>query len=200
MPVIGITGGIATGKSTFTQALLRCQPAELFDSDRTAKQLLAENEAVRLAVAKAFGPEIFDSQGQPDRVRLRELIFADEANRKKLESILHPAIRTQWLALAEQHRESRRWLYVDIPLLYETGVESQFDRVIVVASSPATQRRRLEANRGMPPALAESIIAAQLDLQTKIKRADHLIWNDSSLSCLHGQTSLLAGWLRQRYG
>ena len=200
MPVLGITGGIATGKTTLTRALLRRLPAELFDADRCAHELLENDSAVRAAVSGTFGPEIYDAHGKPDRARLRELVFSEELHRKRLEEILHPAIRARWSTLAEQTAKTGGWLCVDIPLLYETGAESRFDRVIVVACAPETQRRRLRENRGLDDETAARIIATQLDLWAKIKKADHVIWNDSTDACLDGQAALLAGWLRQIYG
>lgn len=200
MPVIGITGGVATGKSTFTRSLLRRLPAELFDADQTAHALLEGDAEVRLVVAKAFGAAIYNAEGKPDRSRLRDLIFSDEQSRTRLEEILHPAIRARWISLGEHARHARTWLMVDIPLLYETGAESHCDRVIVVACSPRTQRRRLANDRGLNVQTAEGVIAAQLDLETKINRADHLIWNDSTVPCLEQQADLLAAWLKQSYG
>lgn len=198
--MIGITGGIATGKSTFTRALASCQPGEVFDADRAAHALLAGDPAVRLAVEKAFGAGYYGEDGLPDRARLRELIFADDLHRRRLEDILHPAIRAMWLAQASRANAQGGWFYVDLPLLYETGAESQFDHVIVVACSPDTQRSRLESERGLAAEIAVKIIAAQLDLETKIKRADHLVWTDSTTESLDGQAELLAAWLRQRHG
>lgn len=200
MPLLGITGGIATGKSTFTRSLLRGLPAEVFDADRDARELLDRDPAVRLTVGKSFGTDYYDAQGRLDRARLRELVFSDDLHRRRLEEILHPVIRARWLALAGNVRASGGWLLVDLPLLYETTAEGQFDRVIVVACSPATQRRRLERERGLDAAIAEKILSAQLDLQTKIKRADHVVWTDSTAACLDEQADLLAAWLRNRYG
>jgi dephospho-CoA kinase len=198
--LIGITGGIATGKSTFVSSLVRFLPGEVFDADRAAHALLSGDPAVRLAVEKSFGAGYYGSDGQPDRARLRELIFSDDLHRRRLEEILHPPIRARWLAEAGRIAKSGGWLYVDLPLLYETGAESQFDRVIVVACSPATQRRRLESERGLAAEIAVKIIAAQLDLETKIKRADHLVWTDSTTESLDGQAELIAAWLLHRYG
>lgn len=200
MPVIGITGGVATGKTTFTRSLLRRRPAELFDADQAAHALLESDKEIRGAVTAAFGESIYSAEGKPNRPRLRDLVFSDEQSRKQLEGILHPAIRAHWGNLAERARQSRGWLFVDIPLLYETGAETNCDRVVVVSCSPQTQRRRLASNRGLASATAEGVIAAQLDLATKIKRADHLIWNDSTVSCLERQADLLAAWLNQSYG
>lgn len=200
MPVIGITGGIGTGKSTFTRALLCRVPAELFDADRAVHALLEGDDGVKASIVRAFGEATYTAEGKPDRSRLRELIFSDAPSRKRIEEILHPAIRARWTSLAGEIRRTHGWLFVDIPLLYETGGETHCDRVVVVACSSRTQRQRLAHHRGLDSATADGVIAAQLDLETKIKRADHLIWNDSTVSCLERQTDLLAAWLTQTYG
>jgi dephospho-CoA kinase len=200
VPALGITGGIATGKSAFSQALLQHLPAEFFDADRCAHEVLATDERVHAQVREVFGEHVFAVDGIPDRGRLRERVFYDENARRQLEAILHPVIRERWSALAAAAKSSKNWLCFDIPLLYETKVEAHFDRVIVVACSPATQRQRLCAVRGLSAQLAASMMAAQLDLGEKISRAHHLIWNDSTFASLERQTELLAGWLQQRYG
>ncbi len=200
MPVLGVTGGIATGKSTFVRALIGQIPAQVFDADRAAHELLADDEATHDAIREAFGAGVLDAGGKPDRARLREIVFSDELQRKRLEDILHPVIRSRWLALAEQTVRTGGWLCIDIPLLYETGVEANFDRTIVVACSPSTQRRRLQDLRGLDAGMADRMISAQLDLNLKITKADHLIWNDSTDACLENQAALLAGWLRKFYG
>ena len=200
MPAVGITGGIATGKSTFAKALLRHLPGELFDADLTARDLLEHDAAVGEQVRAAFGEAVLLPDGSFDRGRLRSEIFADATKRHLLETILHPAIRRKWTAAAARHATSASWFFVDLPLLFETAAESCFERVVVVACSPATQRARLRDQRGVYDQLAEQMIGAQLDLEQKIVRADHLIWNDSTTECLEGQTALFAGWLRQRHG
>ena len=196
MPVLGLTGGIATGKSTFARALRSHLAAECFDVDACARELLRSDPEVRRRVSGTFGEGIFLADGEPDRVRLRELVFADESRRKELEAILHPAIRTRWQELAAPYRQRQDWFCVDIPLLFETRAEAEFDRVVVVACSEATQYARLRSARGLSDEMAASILAAQLDLRAKITQAHHLIWNDSTASCLDGQAALLAGLLR----
>jgi dephospho-CoA kinase len=200
MPVVGITGGIATGKSTFARVLLRHLPGKLFDADDAARDLLENDAAVRANVRKAFGDAIVNAGGTVDRARLRDEVFADEAKRRHLENILHPAIRRRWTTEAQVHTAPGTWFMVDIPLLFETAAEAHFDHVIVVACSPATQRRRLRARPGLDDALADRMIAAQLDLDVKIAKADHLIWNDSTTDTLENQAALLAGWLRHCHG
>lgn len=198
--ILGVTGGIATGKSTFARLLVLRIRAQIFDADRAAHELLAEDPATHAAILDAFGPDVFDAEGKPDRVRLRKIVFSDELQRLRLEAILHPVIRSRWVALAEQTVRTGGWLCVDIPLLFETGVEANFDRTIVVGCSPATQRRRLTDLRGLDDLTADRMIAAQFDLTTKIKKADHLIWNDATDVCLEGQVALLSDWLLQSYG
>lgn len=200
MPVVGITGGIATGKSTFSAALCHHLPAELFDADQCSRELLAHDAVVREAVRQTFGPRAFDATGTPDRDWLREVVFADPAKRRELERILHPAIRTRWTTRAQAAASSDDWFCVDIPLLYETDAQSHFAAVIVVACPVPTQRTRLLQKRHLPAETAERIIAAQLDLAAKIAQADHLIWNDSTTTCLDRQARLAAGALRQRHG
>ena len=200
MPVLGVTGGVATGKSSFTGLLLRHFPAERFDADQTAHELLDSEAVIRQAVVETFGDVICDAEGNPDRTKLRALVFDDESKRRQLERILHPAIRARWIARAAQIARDGGWFVVDIPLLFETQAEASFDRIVVVACSPATQRRRLAEQRGLSAALAEKIITSQLDLATKINQAHHVIWNDSTLPCLERQARLLAAGLRRTCG
>ena len=199
MPAIGITGGIATGKSSFSESLRRKLPALHFDADRCAHDLLAHDAGVQSALRAAFGDESFDAQGKPDRVRLREIVFGDPLKRQKLEQILHPAIRASWIAQARQAAQGHRWFCADIPLLYETDAQPHFAAVIVIACSPATQRARLLERRHLPADTADKIMAAQLALTTKIAFADYVVWNDSAMSSLDRQARLLAGALQQRF-
>ncbi len=199
MPVLGLTGGIATGKSTFTQALLQEKPMGFFDSDRCVHELLDGDETIRHAIVSAFGPETLNPAGWPDRSKLREIVFTDAARRKTLEAILHPAVRSRWTAEAVEARRTNAWLLVDIPLLYETGAAGEFDRVIVVACSRSAQLQRLTEGRGLAPELAARMIAAQLELDAKTQKSDHLIWNDSTVPNLTGQARHLARWLERRF-
>lgn len=200
MPVVGITGGIATGKSTFSRALLTQLPGVCFDADQCARDLLDRDPVVHDEVRTAFGGQVMSADGKPDRLVLRKLVFENDANRKALEAILHPRIRATWVALANEHHGQASWLLVDIPLLFETGAEAHCDRTVVVACSRSVQETRLLVERRLSADLAQRIIDAQLDLGTKITKAHHVIWNDSTLGCLDGQAALLAGWLRHCYG
>ncbi len=172
---------------------------EHFDSDACVHDLLAADDAVRDAVVAAFGNESCNESGRPDRLKLRAVVFGSETRRKTLESILHPVVRSRWTVLADSARARGEWLLIDIPLLYETGAEAHFDRTIVVASHPDTQLIRLTRDRGLAPDTARAIMAAQLDLGEKIKKADHVIWNDSTVPNLDGQSRILAAALKRSF-
>lgn len=197
MPALGLTGGIAVGKSSFAKLLLRELPMEYFDSDRCVHELLAEDDPTRDAIVASFGEAVLDANQRPDRAQLRAVVFENEERRKALEAILHPVVRSRWTERVEVARKTNACVLVDIPLLYETGAQDGLDRVIVVACSRETQLRRLTSERGLAPELAARMIAAQLDLSAKIQQADHVIWNDSTVSNLDGQSRLLASWLRE---
>jgi dephospho-CoA kinase len=195
VPVLGITGGIATGKTFFTACLAALNPAlHLFDSDRFARELTTSDPAILAAIRDQFGPEVFDSNGVLQRPLLRAIVFAHPVKRRALEAILHPAIRRSWLALAQTLREQpgNPWMAVDIPLLFETSAETHFDKVIVVACSAPTQRMRLIHIRHIAPGLADSMIASQLPLASKIDRAHFSVWNDGLPQAVETQARLLS--------
>jgi len=195
VPVLGITGGIATGKTYFTGCLAALHPdLRVFDSDRRARELTGSDPAILNAIREHFGPGVFDATGVLQRSALGAIVFADPVKRKALESILHPAIRRSWLDLARTIREQpgNPWLAVDIPLLFETSAETHFDKIVVVACSALTQRSRLMDNRHVAPGLADSMIASQLPLAEKIDRADFVVWNEGLPEALQLQARLLS--------
>jgi dephospho-CoA kinase len=200
VPAIGITGGVGTGKSSFLCALLEHWPAESFDADRCVHQLLAADVPLRGKIRATFGDEVFAADGTLDRAALRAIVFADDAARRTLEELVHPAVRDAWVPRARKARGSGPRLCLDIPLLYETGGQAECDRVVVIACAPAIQRARLAANRGLAPGLIERMISAQLDLAVKVTRADHVVWNDGSATALDEQARLFAAHLRDLYG
>src|SRR6266446_6130174 len=117
--VIGITGGISTGKSTFSRSLAAQLAAQLFDADRAARQLVDQDAEVRELLSKQFGGTIFSATGELNRGALRAIVFADREKKRALEQILHPRIRRQWATEAEHSRKSGELFLADIPLLYE---------------------------------------------------------------------------------
>jgi dephospho-CoA kinase len=200
VPAIGITGGIATGKSTFLWALLERLPVECFEADRCVHELLASDQTTQQAIRDKFGADVLDEKGGVKRARLREIVFDDKKARSWLEALIHPRVREHWVPLARLSRAEKTIRLFDIPLLYETRAETEFDRVLVIACSPEMQRNRLTQNRGLAPELIARMIGTQLGLPAKAGRADHVVWNEGSIASLAEQAQLFAAYLRKIYG
>ena len=200
MPAIGITGGISTGKSTFCDCLREIIPAaKFFDADVAARSLSKLPE-VKQEILGQFGREVFSPEGDLNRAKLRAIVFADAAKRRSLEQILHPRIRRQWMAQAERHRNSSDFFFADIPLLYETGGETLCERVVVVACSHKVQLERLVKRISLKGSEAEQMINSQMPLEEKIKRAEHVVWNNGDRATLMEQAkSLLVLWQGQSW-
>jgi dephospho-CoA kinase len=200
MPAVGITGGISTGKSTFCGCLREIVPAsKFFDADLAAR-LLPELPEVKQEILGQFGGGVFSPDGDLNRTKLRAIVFADAAKRRALEQILHPRIRRQWMAEAKKHRNSPDFFFADIPLLYETGGETLCERVVVVACSRNVQLDRLAKRKSLKRSEAEQMINSQMPLEEKIKRADHVVWNNGDRVTLMEQAKeLVALWQEQSW-
>jgi len=200
MPAIGITGGISTGKSTFCDCLREIVPAaKFFDADLAARSLTELPEA-KQEIRDEFGGGVFSPDGDLNRRKLRAIIFEDATKRRALEQILHPRIRRQWMAEAKKHRNSPDFFFADIPLLYETGGETLCERVVVVACSRNVQLDRLAKRKSLKRSEAEQMINSQMPLEEKIKRADHVVWNNGDRVTLMEQAKeLVALWQEQSW-
>jgi len=191
MPVIGITGGISTGKTTFCECLRESVPtARFFNADKAARDLAESDPEVKELIAREFGAEIYSARGDLNRGRMRSIVFADAEKKRALEQILHPRIRRQWST--EAQRNSTDLFFADIPLLYETGGETLCDRVAVVACSADVQLERLVARTRLDPSAAQQMIDAQMPLTEKIRLADHVVWNNGGSEVLRAQAVILA--------
>ncbi|HEY6155233.1 MAG TPA: dephospho-CoA kinase [Candidatus Udaeobacter sp.] len=195
MPAIGITGGISTGKSTFVGCLHALLPsAAFFDADEAAHALLNRAE-VQKQIRREFGAKVFSTAGDLNRAKLRAIVFGDATKKRALERVLHPRIRRQWRTEATRHRNSPKFFFADIPLLYETGGESFCDHVVVVACSQKVQLARLRKRMSVGSAEAKQMIKSQMPLDEKIRLADHVVWNNGDPSSLMKQARLLiASW------
>jgi dephospho-CoA kinase len=192
MAVIGITGGIGCGKSTFTRMLAEILDAPLFDTDAAAKQLLDTDPEVRELVTREVLATAYGPNGKADRPALRKLVFSDPAAKARLEGILHPRVRARWMLEAGQ---SRGHFLVEIPLLFETGAQALFNHIVTVACSEKTQIHRISA-RGLADSEALSIIRSQLALARKVELAHFVVWNDGSLENLRQQALEFAARIR----
>ena len=200
MPASGITGGISTGKSTFVECLREFVPdATFFNADEAAHELLNRPE-VEKQIRREFGARIFSSAGDLNRPALRAIVFADATKKRALERILHPRIRRQWRTEAKKHRNSPRFFFADIPLLYETGGESLCDRVVVVACSQKVQLSRLRKRMSLKSAEAKQMINSQMSLEEKVRRADQVVWNNGNRTSLMEQARfLVASWQGRKW-
>jgi dephospho-CoA kinase len=200
MPAIGITGGISTGKSTFVESLRELLPAAtFFDADEAAHALLNRPE-VQKQIRREFGARVFSTAGDLNRTKLRAIVFADATKRRALERVLHPRIRRQWRTEAKRYRNSPKFFFADIPLLYETGGETLCDRAVVVACSEKVQLARLRKRMSIRSTEAKHMIKSQISLEEKIRRADHLVWNNGDRASLMQQARfLVALWQEQTW-
>ena len=200
MKRIALTGGIATGKSTVLQRWQSHglpRPAVL-DSDQLAHETYRPGSTTYAEIVQAFGRAILNADGTVNRARLGELVFADETQRLTLNHIVHPAVRRLWqAALAQLAAGGQTALaVVAIPLLYETGAEQEFDVVVAVGCSAATQLARLTA-RGLSADQAGARLRAQWPVPAKLDRAHFVIWNDGLPVVLAEQADLVWATLKE---
>lgn len=191
MAVIGITGGIASGKSTFRDILARILSAQTADADLIARDFLEKDTGVRARIQEEISPRAYRADGTPDRAEIRRVIYSNPEAKQKIEAILHPLVRTAWTSAADVARRENRHLLVDIPLLFETDADPHFDFIITVACSSEVQNARLTA-RGMEPDLARSIVRSQMPQDEKISRSTQVVWNDGNLESLRAQAEQFA--------
>ena len=197
---IGVTGGIGMGKSSASEFLAH-RGVPIIDSDILAREMVKPGSQALLEIHATFGPGMLTPQGELDRTTLAAKIFGDEEARKKLESILHPRIRSAWSEqirmLAEEGRATTA--AVVIPLLFETGAQASFDKIICVASSAGTQKKRL-LQRGLSEVQIQARNAAQWPVSKKMDLSDFVLWNDGSLDVLGQQIDLVFASLPHRQG
>jgi len=196
MPVIGITGGLATGKSTVTR-LLQAKGAVTFSADEAARAVLTPESALLRAIAAAFGPEALQPDGSLNRGWLGQRIFADPQAREQLNHMMHPPIQRllrEQIESAQRDLPSGSLIAVEIPLLFENNLESWFERIVVVSASESTQVARLMARNGLEEAEARRRLAAQWPLPLKVARADDVIVNEGSRQPLEAAVDAL--WKR----
>lgn len=179
---VGLTGGVASGKSTVA-AILAELGAVVIDADLLARDVVAAGTPGLAAVVDAFGPEVLTADGDLDRPAMAALVFGDPERRRRLETIVHPLVRARGADL-EAAAPAGAVVVHDIPLLVETGQADRFDAVVVVDVPVETQIDRMVALRGMTRAEAEARIAAQASREERRAAATHLIVNDASLAQL----------------
>ncbi len=189
---VGLTGGIASGKSVVA-AMFAVHRVPVVDTDLIAREVVAPGEPGLAAVVAAFGPGVLNPQGTLNRAKLRRRVFSNSASRRQLEAILHPLIRARTLATLAQLEAP--YSLVAVPLLVETGFDSLLDRVLVVDCPRDIQLQRLMARDAQSRAEADSILAAQASRAERLAAADDVIDNGGSLQDTERQVQRL----HQRY-
>ena len=186
--LVGLTGGLATGKSTVSD-ILRGLGCVVLDADVLAREVVEPGQPALATIAQEFGPEVLRSDGTLDRKRLGAIVFADPERRRRLEAITHPAIRDRYLArLTELEAQGFDGVVVwDAPVMIESGGYKNMDRLVVVVTDAATQRARALARDGDRTDV-ERKITSQMPLADKAALADYVIDNSGDRAATEART------------
>ena len=190
MLLVGLTGGIGSGKSTVAR-LLEKRGAVVFDADLLAREAVEPGTPGHAAVIERFGADVLAPGGELDREALASIVFADPAARRDLEQIVHPEVRRLFAEGSEAYRDTDRVVVFSAPLLVETGMHTAFEILVVVSATVATQIERLMRQRGMSEPSIRARIDAQAPLEDKAAAADFLVDNEGSLDELESQVEQL---------
>lgn len=191
---IGLTGGIASGKSSVAD-LFSQLGVPIIDADLIARQLVSPGKIAHQKIQAIFGPAIFQEGGELDRALLRQLVFSDPKAKQQLEAILHPLIRQKILDDIKQLNINL--VILAVPLLIEANMQTLVDRVLVVDCEPAVQLKRLLERDNISFDLANAMINAQTDRQRRLQSADDIINNNGEIDALEPQVSQLFNYYQQ---
>ncbi len=189
---VGLTGGIASGKSTVAN-LFAGLGVPVIDTDVIARQVVEPGEPALAEIVSAFGEDILTDDGGLDRAAMRRIVFADDARRRQLEEILHPRIRKE--SMAQSATAGGPYQLIVVPLLAESPMKVEMDRILVVDVPESVQLDRLLARDSESPEQARRIIAAQVNRADRLAIADDIIRNDGALA----DTERQVRDLHQRY-
>lgn len=201
MLLVGLTGGIGSGKSEVTRRLA-ARGAVIVDADLIAREVVEPGSPGLARVVEAFGPQVLAADGSLDRDALAAVVFGDDDARRRLNGIVHPLVgaRTLELIAAAGKADPHAVVVNDVPLLVESGLADRYEVVIVVAAEPQTQLQRLVEQRGMAEADARARIAAQAPLADKLAVADIVITNEGDLAELDRRVEQVWADLADRAG
>jgi dephospho-CoA kinase len=185
---IGLTGGVASGKTTVAE-MFAALGAGLVDTDVVAREVVQPGSPGLAAVAQQFGPDVITATGELDRQRMRRLVFADRKARTALEGILHPLIRSRALELVAE--STAPYVIIAVPLLLETGFFRLVDRILVVDCPESQQIERLMRRDGSTESEARAMLAAQTDRDSRREAADEIIDNSGPLNATQSQVETL---------
>ncbi|MGG0728257.1 dephospho-CoA kinase [Bacillus paramycoides] len=179
--VVGLTGGIASGKSTVSQ-MFREIHIPVIDADIIAREVVERGKLAYNKIVEVFGTEVLQKDGELDRPKLGSVVFYNEEKRLQLNKIVHPAVREEMNEQKEMYiKEGMQAVVLDIPLLFESKLTNLVDRVLVVAVTPNTQLERLMKRNDFSEKEATARIQSQMPLEEKVKMADEVIYNDGTI-------------------
>ena len=195
---VGLTGGIASGKSTVA-ALFAELGASIIDTDVIARDVVMPGKPALDEIRDAFGDAVIDAAGMLDRAAMRQLVFSDDDKRRQLEAILHPRIQAETYRQSNEAEDKRRlsnepggdYQVIVIPLLVESSLRTFVDRILVVDCDEDTQLLRLQARDAESEEQARRILAAQTGREERLAIADDIIQNDDTLAAMRSQVTAL---------
>ncbi|MFG6179200.1 dephospho-CoA kinase [Halomonas sp. THAF12] len=190
--IVGVTGGIASGKSTVARAFAALG-IPWVDADDVAREVVEPGEPALAAIAERYGKHVLQPDGELDRRALREIVFADPSERRWLESVTHPRIRQRLLERLDAFRGNHAHPYALLvsPLLFESGQHQLVDRVLVIDVPESLQIRRTASRDDVDETQARAIVAAQMPRDRRLARADDILDNDTDKAGLTGQVAEL---------
>jgi dephospho-CoA kinase len=192
MLLIGLTGNIASGKSTVAR-MLSARGATIIDADALARDAVAVGSAGHRAIVERWGDDVLTPDGGLDRAALRQLVFQEPAELEALNAIVHPEVsRLREELVSEARERGDQMLVCDIPLLFERRLVDDFDRIVLVDAPRPLRLERLMRDRGLSHTEAVNMIAAQMPAELKRARADFVIMNDGDLATL--EERVVAVW------
>jgi len=186
--IVGLTGGIASGKSTVSNILKELK-IKIIDADIIAKKI-SEKAEIKKEILLKFGEEILNSQKEIERRKLREIVFKNKEKLKILNSIYHPRIKDEFKKIKENHNKDDIIIF-DVPLLFETDIDKECDEIILVCIDEEIQIDRLMKRDGIDSDLAKMIIKNQMPQKEKMKKADIILYNDGTLDELTRKTKMI---------
>jgi dephospho-CoA kinase len=196
---VGLTGGIASGKSTVGRLFAELG-ATVIDADQVAREVVERGSEGLAEIVTAFGNDVLSADGTLDRKKLAAIVFDDAPARKRLEAITHPRIFARSMQrMAEAAAREEKLAIYEATLLVENGSYKMLHALVVVAASEATQIRRVAARDGIDEAAARRRLAAQSSLDAKLAVADYVIWNDGDLAALTTRTREVHAALLARF-
>ncbi len=199
MLIIGLTGGIGSGKSTVSQSFENLG-VPVIDADLLTRELVSPGQPALKKIAEQLGNDLLTVEGELDRVQLRRRIFAQPEQRQILEAILHPRAREaalQRLAALRDGANPPDYVILSVPLLVESGWIDMVNRVLVVDATPAQQRQRASQRDGLSPEQIDAAMQSQVNRDTRLAAADEVINNDADLATLKTQVAAMHQKYRQ---